>query len=300
MRKSQSITVIILIILAAVTGVLTLTDDKEDKVSVMNTVLYFFNSDRSTIVETAGEVEYEDRDELFRKTAQELIKGPSGKKYNPIMNKGIKINSLSFADRTISIDFSEEYKEESILTTYAVVKTLSQFPDVDKVLVTAGGMNIIPGDGILRGEEINLESDDDCSTGMNLYYANKEKNKLVREYRKINIDDTQPVERYIVNELIKGPKNENNQGLLSAETGVISVETTDGTCYVNFKKDFISKNTASREIEELVVYSLVNSLTEREHIKNVQFLIEGKKTEQFGNMDISMIYYRDESYIDTY
>lgn len=300
MRKSQLITVIILIVLAVATGILTLIDDKEESPSVMNTALYYFNGDKTTIVETTREIEYQDRDDLFKKTAQELLKGPAGKRYNPIMNKGIKINTLSYADREIRIDFSEEYKEESILTTYAVVKTMAQFQDVERVLVTAGGMNVVPGDGYLKGEEINLESDDDCSTGMNLYYANKDKNKLVREYRKINIDDTQPVERYIVGELIKGPKNESNQGLLSAETGVISVETTDGTCYVNFKQDFISKNTSSPDIEALIVYSLVNSLTEREHIKNVQFLIEGKKTEQFGNMDISKIYYRDDTYIESY
>ncbi|MBE7015240.1 MAG: hypothetical protein E7417_00235 [Ruminococcaceae bacterium] len=299
MRKSHIITVIILVVLAVATSLLTLTE-KEETQSVMNTALYFFSSDKSTIVETEKEISYESREDLFQKTAQELLKGPSGKKYNPIMDKGIKINSLSYKDRVMSIDFSEEYKKETILTTYAVVKTMSQFSDVEKVLVTSEGMNIIPGDGMLSGEEINLESDDDCSTGMNLYYANKEKDKLVREYRKINIDDTQPVERYIVNELIKGPKNENNQGLLSTETGVISVETTDGTCYVNFKKDFISKNTSSSNIEALIVYSLVNSLTEREHIKNVQFLIEGKKTEQFGNMDISRLYYRDDTYIETY
>lgn len=286
-----------LLILAVVSAVIVFFD-KEDTANSMNTTLYFFNKDNSTIVACESEIQYEGRSDLLKKTVEELIKGPADNKHNPIMDKNVKINNIRHFDKTLVIDFSKEYNRDNILTTYAVIKTMSQFPDIENVKVTVNGKTAL-SEGTLSGEEINLESDDDCSTGMNLYFANKKKTKLVREYRKINITDTQPVEQYIVTELIKGPRNENNSALLSSDTGVISVETTEGTCYVNFKQDFISKNMAASEVEKLTIYSLVNSLTEREHIKNVQFLIEGKKTDRFGNMEIQNLYYRDETFIET-
>lgn len=298
MRKSKLYIIIALLILAVISVIIVLTDS-EEATNSMNTTLYYFNKDNSTIVACEREIAYEGRSDLFKKTVEELIKGPADKKHNPIMDKGVKINSIRLSDKMLSVDFSKEYNRDNILTTYAVIKTMSQFPDVEKVKVTVNGKTVL-ADGILSGDEINLESDDDCSTGMNLYFADKKKTKLVREYRKINITDTQPVEQYIVSELIKGPRNENNSALLSPDTGVISVETTEGTCYVNFKQDFISKNMTASEVEKLIIYSLVNSLTEREHIKNVQFLIEGKKTDRFGNMEIENLYYRDESFIETY
>lgn len=295
MTKSHKKVFLLLIVIAALYLAYSCFR-KEEVVPTMTTNLYFFNKDNSTIVSCEKEIQYDDRNDLFEKTVNELIKGPSGKKYNPIMSKDVTLKSINISDKIMTVDFSGEYDKENLLTTYAVIKTMSQFPDVEKVQVTISGRSAL-FDGAMSGEEINLESDDDYLAGINLYFADKKKNKLVREYRKINISDTQPIEQYIVSELIKGPNNDNNTSLLSSDTGVISVETTEGTCYVNFKQDFISKNIASDNVQKLIVYSIVNSLTEREHIKNVQFLIEGKKTEQFGNIEIGNILYRDESLI---
>ena len=298
MRKSKLFIVIILLILAILSVIVAIVG-KEPEPNMMNATLYFFNSDASTIVECTQDIAYENRSDLFKNAISALIKGPEDKKHKPIMGKNVKVNNIRTADKTLIVDFSKDYEDTSILTTYAVIKTLSQFPDIEDVKVTVNGKAVL-SEGSLKGEDINLESDDDCLAGMNLYFANKKKTRLVREYRKISISDTQPVEQYIVGELINGPKNENNSTLLSQDTGVISVETTDGTCYVNFKQDFISKNASNSNVDKLIIYSLVNSLTEREHIKNVQFLIEGKKTERFGDMEISGLFFPDDNLIELY
>ena len=109
---------------------------------------------------------------------------------------------------------------------------------------------------------------------------------------KINILDTQPIEQYIIAELIKGPKVKGHIRLLPKEADIVSAETTDGTCYVNFKKSFSSK-----ESRELMIYSIVNSLTERNSVECVQFLIDGKKSDNAGTPDISAPLYRNETLI---
>lgn len=264
--------------------------------------LYFFNMDSSTFVAVKTNITVKDGKNLPEEIVNELIKGPSEKKYNPIMDKTVTVNSIRNSGGNLTVDFSEEYGKTGMLTSYAVIKSLSQLQDITAVKVTVNGKEIENGDGgtlgFITGDEINLESDDDCATGINLYFADADMKKLVKEYRKINITDTQPVEQYIVYELIKGTSGENRQNLLASNTRIISVETTDGTCYVNFKHDFIDKNIATLDKERLVIYSIVNSLTERSDVKNVQFLIEGKKTDKFGEMSISDLFTRNEALID--
>ncbi|MBO5059712.1 MAG: GerMN domain-containing protein [Clostridia bacterium] len=300
MHNNKKIMILILLLVAVGIVIFNIAGN-EDSENIKEVSLYFFNREGTAIVPVESEFSAENTEELYGKVAEALIKGPSGKQYMPIMDKNVKVNGIYNDSGNLTVDFSEDYRGSELMTTYAVVKTFSRLPDVKQVRVTVNDKNIIANGeelGFISGDEINTESDDDSATGIRLYFANSEKDALVMEYRKINITDTQPVEQYIVTELIKGPKNKNNTKLLASDTGVVSVETTDGTCYVNFKQDFIDKNAASEDTVRLVVYSVVNSLTERDNIKNVQLLIDGKKTEKFGSLDISGLLERNEALIE--
>lgn len=184
------------------------------------------------------------------------------------------------------------------MCTYAVIKTFSRLQGVIGVKVTVDGTEIVGTDGValgfVNGEDINTESAEDTATGIRLYFTNSSKNELVMEYRKINIVDTQAVEQYIVTELIKGPKIKGNERILSADTKILSVETTDGICYVNFKKGFIEKNTTPPGGTKLLVDSLVKSLTSLKNVNGVQLLVEGKKVEKLGDTNISGIFEKEK------
>ena len=56
---------------------------------------------------------------------------------------------------------------------------------------------------------------------------------------------------------------------------------------MNFAFSFVEKN--SGEGAEAAVYSIVNSLTELPGIKGVQILIDGKKLDRIGDVDISTV-----------
>lgn len=301
MRNKKNIFLIILFLLAGCIVFLLAGGDGEKNVREVD--LYFHDGSGYAIIPQTVEIKDGEPEELYKEIAEALIKGPSDKKYMPIMNKSVSLNYVSNDDGSLTVDFSEEYKEEDLMTTYAVIKTFSGLVEIKQVRVTADGEDIKNSDGeelgFLRGDAINTVSDNDSATGIRLYFANSEKDALVMEYRTVNITDTQPVEQYIVTELIKGPKTKENARLLAADTEVLSVETTDGTCYVNFKQDFIDKNSASKDMARLIIYSMVNSLTERDNVKNVQFLIDGKKTERFGDMDISELFVRNEMMLAT-
>lgn len=261
-----------------------------------NTDIYFLSADKSSLLPESRAVNADNADDLCRAAIDEMIKGPSDKKHAPVIDKNVKLSSIKNNGGKVTVDFSDEYRDAGLLTTYAVVKTLCQLPGISAVCVTCSGKDLF-GNGFITGDEINLASDDDCATGIDLYFADADKSKLIKEYRRVNITDKQPVEQYIVAELIKGPKNKNCERLLSADTGILSVETTDGTCYVNFKQDFIAKNSAQDELARLIIYSVVNSLTERDDVNNVQFLVDGKKTASFNGIKFDDLFYRNDSLI---
>ena len=284
--------IVILITVFVLAGITVFTIANKNKGSGKTAVtLYFLSSDKSTVSEYSKSFSKSSNDELYRAVAESLVKGVNNKKYAAVADKNTEIKKIENDNGNLTIDFSAEYAESELISTYAIIKTFSQLPDVNAVKVTADGRDIL-GLGYVTGDEINLESDDDCATTVLLYFTDENKEKLVPEYRKINILDTQPIEQYILAELIRGPKVKGHIGLLPKNTDIVSVETTDGTCYVNFKKSL-----ASKEQQTLMVYSVVNSLTERSNVDCVQFLIDGKKSDNAGAPDISIPLYRNESLI---
>lgn len=63
--------------------------------------------------------------------------------------------------------------------------------------------------------------------------------------------------------------------------------------------DFVVKHTGGSVGEWFTIYSIVNSLTELDNIKKVQFLIEGEKQQDFkGHMDFSKPFEADTVYGD--
>jgi hypothetical protein len=111
-------------------------------------------------------------------------------------------------------------------------------------------------------------------TTIRLYFADK--NKLIGEDRTIVTNDMK-FEKAIVEELIKGPRNKLLKSTIPKETKLISIETIDNVCYVNFSRHFIETDTWEKVEEPLIIWSLVNSLTELHYIQKVQILIEGEK-----------------------
>ena len=48
----------------------------------------------------------------------------------------------------------------------------------------------------------------------------------------------------------------------------------------------------------MTVFAIVDSLTELDTIERVQFLMDGKKVDTFGNINIGSMFGRDESIIE--
>ena len=300
--KGIIITAAIIAIVAAV-GVFISNVTDGDRYGV-DVSLYFFDDKKTSIVEEVHEINYSDSHDLPYAVLEELMRGPVNKKCVSPINKDVKILHVKNNEGAMNVDLSREFlsgdSSQDILATYAVVKSMCSLANVQSVKVTVENKDIVAPDGnvidYLSNSDINISSEDDSSDVVLLYFPSKTTQMLVREVRSISSEDKKTKEQYIVNEIITGPQNKELQSVLATDTTLISAETKDGICYLNFKSNFIDKNSGSKE--KLAVYSIVNSLTELENVEQVQFLIDGKKVDTFGQTYIGDMFYRNDMLIE--
>ena len=76
-----------------------------------------------------------------------------------------------------------------------------------------------------------------------------------------------------MDQLIEGPRKSGLLATIPSETKLITITVVDGVCYVNLDEMFLNQN---QEISEpVVLYSIVDSLTELTGIDKVQISING-------------------------
>ncbi len=295
-----------ILFIAAAAGVLIY---RGHSVQVKQCQLYFLNQAGTSLSVEDRRVSYHDNDDLPEAVLRRLMKGPENSGNMRVINKGADILSVvNDGAGNYTVDFSEDFhtgdSTRDIFSVYAVAKTLCAEEGVNSVRVTVNGADFVSADGSVIGaltsDDINLSIDTDSGETHEvlLYFADPETNRLVPEPRTVRITDQQPQEQYIIHELIKGPEDKAHDAVLSSGTTLISVTISDNIGFVNFAKNFVDKNEGTPEKEQLTIFAIVNSMTELEGISKVQFLIEGKKAEKFGDISIEHPIGRNQNMIE--
>lgn len=308
-NRKKAFIITLLAMAAAVATACLLYIDYDKNTIKQRVDLYFMNEDSTGIVAESNIIRYKNDDELMADIIDEIRKGPSSANRGRIMSKKTHLNSLEFqGNKALVVDLSEEFltddSSKNVLGVYAITKSLCSTGKVQSVKVTVNRKPITDRDGnelkFVAASDINLETEEYLSEMREvvLYFANPSKTGLVKETRTITITDQQPVEQYIINELIKGPEKKSLKPLLSKNTVLMSVDLVENICYLNFKSNFLSENSGRNNHEKLVVYSIVNSLTELQTISRVQLYMDGKRVDKFGSIDIKDYIARDISIID--
>ncbi len=185
------------------------------------------------------------------------------------------IVSLSFDNNYLEIARSQE-----VLARAAIVKTLTQISDIDAVIFYVGEEMLSDSFGnpigAMRGpdfiEQISEDPEREMQT-VTLYFANAEGTGLVRETREVTTSAVVSLERAVLMELVAGPHSEGARQTLVPDVEISSVLTKDQIAYVNFDGTFLSSSMDLNP--QLVIYSIVNSLTELSTVNKVQISVDG-------------------------
>jgi len=271
----------------------------------VNASVYYIQENGTALSEMKVSIPEESDEKMVESLIEQLLTPPEGMK-SPLC-EGTKLRFCEVDAEIAKVDFTKEFSDFNdaayALAPAAVAKTLCSLDSVSGVNIMVEGQPALGADGTPIG--VIMESDvvdatvsaETKKATVTLYFANDTGEGLSAERRELEIPATDTVEKAVVEELIKGPKTSGNISVIPAETKVLSVETKNGVCFVNLSKEFVDRYQGGTAGEMLTIYPIVNSLTELDGIRSVQFLINGEKVEAFGHLAINEPLARDKSII---
>lgn len=132
-------------------------------------------------------------------------------------------------------------------------------------------------------------SDDEIrKTIICLYFKNIETNSLIAEAKCIDVKELyKDPYSYLINLLITGSESEKLETAIPEGTKVNSCTLKGNTVYVDLSKEFIDNAPSGIKEESMVVYSIVNTLTELNEVSGVKFLINGKENLAFKDNKVN-------------
>ncbi len=263
---------------------------------------YYVNMDKTGLVQVVYTCQYpkdilSETDALMKKLSQARDTETQAKEeYIAPIPEGINYKEcrLGSHNGTIEVAFDISYDapninaENLLFFKGCVVKTLLQLDGVEWVTILLEDVANSDSETATTMESFNADSFAMSFGGENgyvqkgnivLYFAN-ENGEYLKDYQKtVEISNNTSLARLVVESLIEGPETEGYQPTISSKTTVRNISVKDGICYVDLSDEFYDNNNKLRN--EIIVYSVVNSLVELPTVSKVQFLKNGEKQQFF-------------------
>ena len=125
-------------------------------------------------------------------------------------------------------------------------------------------------------------------TIVTLYFLNPKTDELEPEARQIDSKELidYPYE-VLISLLIEGPQNDNLNKIIPENTKLIDTKVENNVLEINFSKEFIEEQSLGKMREELIIKSIVKTVTELTEINKVAILVEGEINKEFADGELS-------------
>lgn len=298
----------IMCLLLSLTMLLTMTGCNKEQEEKGEYQVYYMNMEMSKIVPEEYNSSGAEGEELIEELLTKLKSAPDSSKLRQTIPSNVEVKSFKINGAYLYVDFSEEYKAleptQEVLIRAAIVKTLLQTNLCSLVAFTINSEPLLNADGSLVGsmtadsfvENPGKQINSSVETSLTLYFASKDGTQLVKETRNVHYSTNISMEKLIMEQLIEGPKNSGAIATVPSATKLITVTVVDEVCYVNLGDSFKSQNAEVNE--EIVLYSIVNSLTELQTVNKVQISVNGSTDGKLRyTYDLSKMYERNLGYL---
>lgn len=198
---------------------------------------------------------------------------------------GVQIEDWHFSNGVVTLSLSESFLSctsmEQTLAAFCAALTLCQLDEVDAVNITVGEQTVfsglIPEDAFLTAADT-----DPFVRQLRLYFPDQDGRYLISEYHSLTLDEDTSPERYVIEELLRGPNNGELQSVMPDGTTLLSCSTgEDGICTVDLSREFYDNRPDTALGERLVLYALVNSLAALSSVESVCILVEGQPVDTY-------------------
>jgi germination protein M len=273
--------------------------------------IFYINSEATKIEAVPFQPKSNAAEDLIKEMLYLLSTKPEDTKYMCPIKGDLEILEQKLEDNQLHIKFSGQYAEldniTEVLLRAAVVRTLTQIGGVDCVYFYVGDaplldqngnpIGIMTADSFVEnpGEQINAIQ----LATITLYFANKKGTALVKEVlSNVPYNSNISMEKLVMEYLLKGPNSKNAIAAIPQATKLVSVSVLDGICFINLDSGFLDYNFAINE--EIVVYSIVNSLVELTNVNKVQISVNGDTSITYRDkLSLAAIYERNLDFLET-
>lgn len=282
-----------LLFLSLIMAITGCDSDKEKITDIDNYYkIYYVNNSEDKLISEDYMAKEENADKLINELIGQLTNIPDGIILKKPIPDEIKIKDIRRKGDVLTINFSETYKQlvgiSEILRRACVVKTLCQIDGINKVEYTIENQPLMYSEtnpvGAMSGDDFIDNTGGETTyyqtVQVSLYYTDLAGKKLYQTRHNVEFDGTISIEELVIRQLLAGPlENDKLSPVLPAGTKINKVSFKDGICYVDFSKEFLEGRDGVSD--DVVVYSVVNSLSDIGSVTKVQFWIDGKPVSSY-------------------
>ena len=257
--------------------------------------IYYVNSKNDKIVYDNFVIKSTNIDRMINEIIMKLKVGQCTKSKQPVIPASIESSMYNLSANILSLNFDNNYLRlegrDEVLRRAAIVLTFCQLDEVDYVRITVDGKPLQVDNkdlGNMSKESfvdlVGENSDYMIDENVVLYFADSSGKKIRKINSKIQSDGTVMLEQLVIQKLIDGPKGTNKLGYyptINEETAINRVAVNKNVCYVDFDKAFLEKPVGISE--DVVIYSIVNTLTELKNINQVKITVNGEEREVYND-----------------
>lgn len=218
-----------------------------------------------------------------------LLAGPADPALqNPFPN-GTRLLGAILTDGVLHLDMSSSYGNLTgiglTLADYCITLTMCQLEDVEEVYITVSGNEVAyrsrqqlsPDDVIFTGAE-----EEPRLMAAVLYFPRAAGSGLGFEVRELTLTEDDDLYLSVTQTLMDGPQSGGLRSLMPEGVQLLGVRLDGGICYVNLSAAFVEEAPADLQEQDLLLYSLVDTLGNLDAVTAVQLLVEDQMLPQYG------------------
>ncbi len=206
---------------------------------------------------------------------------------------GTRLLDWRVEDGIVHVDLSQPYGDlvgvDLTVADYSIALTLTQLEGVDGVRITVNGSDPEGGGGrVLYAEDVVFSGveEEPVELSAALYFRRSGTQELGYELRVFQLTEEDDPTLAVLEALLEGPQDEGLAAILPEGLEVRSVRVENGVCYADLSAVLLESVPDSREEQELVVYSIVNTLCSLDTVDGVELQVEGEALESYGQLEL--------------
>lgn len=269
----------------------------------------YLNKEKNRIIQVDYEPQATDTEGLIQEFLAVLCSDSDNVECRKPIPNDVEVTSYSLEGELLTLSFDADYNNmsivEEVLCRAAVVRTMTQIEGVECVSFHVGDGPLVDARGNIVGsmtpesfiENPGAQINSIQNTTLTLYFSNAAGDGLVREVRdEVYYSSNIALEKLVMEQLLGGTEHEGAKSAIPAGTRLVTISVVDGICYVNLDEGF--RNQDYQVSEAVVIYSIVNSLSELPGIGKVQISVNGDNSGMYRDrFSLSEMYERNLDYV---